>query len=71
MQITLWVAADIEEEIGPVADVVFGIISLTLFARNLFRFAVCATVEVDVTTGRNGELSKRKFAVRRQVGRDH
>jgi hypothetical protein len=71
MQITLGVAADIEEEIGPVADVVFGIVSLTLFARNFFRFAVCATVEVDVTTRRNGELSEGKFAVGRQVGRNH
>ena len=71
MQITLGVAANVKEEIGPVADVVLGIISLTLLAGNLFGFAVSATVEVDVTTGRNGELTEGKLAVGRQVGRNH
>jgi len=43
---------------------------LTLLAGNLFGFAVSATVEVDVTTGRNGELTEGKLAVGRQVGRN-
>ena len=55
---TLGVAADIEEEIGPVADVILGIVGLSLLARNFFRLAVSATIEINVTSGRDGELTE-------------
>jgi len=66
----LRVASDIEKEIGPVADVVLSIVSLSFFARNFFSFSISATVEVNVTSGRDWELTESVFAIRRQVGRN-
>ena len=67
MEVTLWLASDIEEEIRPVARVSAVVVSQSFVAGHFFGLSEGAAVEVQIAAGRCFEQTESVLAVRRAV----